>query len=187
MRLRGWWMSGVVAMMVCPAFAADGAPKGWFLAGSAPQFYRVGVDEEHHAFIFSKPDAVPAKFGTLMQTIRADNYVGKRVRLRAAVKCEGLTEWAALWMRIDRNAVPIVMDNMDKRPIQGSREWHDYEIVEDVPTDATEIAFGAFLHAQGKIWIDHMTLEVVGKDVPVTAEQRPSTLPSAPVNLDFRE
>jgi len=32
---------------------------------------------------------------------KADDYRNKRMRLSAAVKSEGIEDWAGLWMRID--------------------------------------------------------------------------------------
>jgi hypothetical protein len=41
-------------------------------------------------------------------------------------------------------------------------------VVLDVPDAATGIAFGALLSGDGTLWVDDLTFEVVGKDIPTT-------------------
>ena len=48
---------------------------------------------------------------------------------------------------------------------------------------ATAIAFGILLHGNGAEWIDDMTFDVVGVDVPVTTPVM--RIPNAPNKLDF--
>lgn len=110
-----------------------------------------------------------AGFGTLMQSFQAGEYQGKRVRLRAFTKSEGIEDWAGLWMRVDKDMGRIVaFDNMEDRPIKGTTSWHRYDLVLDVPSDADDIAFGVLLAGTGKIWLNDVEFEVVGSDVPTT-------------------
>ncbi len=79
-------------------------------------------------------DDDPRSFGNLMQTIRADDYRGKRVRLRAAARAEGGP--AALWLRVDRKGgVMGFFDNMGERVIR-SGEWQRYDIVGQIEAKA---------------------------------------------------
>jgi len=77
------------------------APAGWLLAGSKPANYDTGVDRaamnngQPSAFLRSTV-ANGGGFGTLMQSINAGDYVGKRVRLRAWVKSQDVVEWAGV-------------------------------------------------------------------------------------------
>ncbi len=84
----------IAALIVIVVFAAayltaqsdSNIPKGWFAAGSNPAEFTMGTDNTvfqsctSSAFIKSKS---PKKnqFGTLMQSISAENYIGKRLRL----------------------------------------------------------------------------------------------------------
>jgi hypothetical protein len=78
---------------------ASHVPKGWFMAGSKPANYDAGVDQaavnngQPSAFLRSKVLNTEG-FGTLMQSISATDYVGKRVRLRAWVKSQDVSDWA---------------------------------------------------------------------------------------------
>jgi hypothetical protein len=61
-------------------------PKGWFAAGSNPSEYEMGIDNSNLengqacAFIKSKSPK-ENEFGTLMQTISAENYLGKKIKV----------------------------------------------------------------------------------------------------------
>jgi len=98
-------------------------------------------------------------------------------------------------MRVDRGANSIAFDNMQNRPIKGSTTWTPYDVVLDVPPGATGIAFGTLVSGAGEVWLDQLSLEVVGPEVHTT-DLKPSmsnppatrpSLPLAPVNLNFRQ
>lgn len=113
-------------------------------------------------------------FGNLMQVVDAVPYRGKRIRFRAAVRSnvEGEGNQAMLWTRVDRpeqkdkTAVGF-FDNMSDRPIK-TNDWRHYDIVGDIHDDAVTINVGLVLVGSGKAWIDDVSLEIVGTDVPVT-------------------
>lgn len=167
-------------------------PTGWLRAGTAPNDYHMGIDrEESHGgassgYVMAKVEQSKG-FGTLMQAFKADNYVGKRIRLSAYVKVEDVGVWAGLWMRVDGpTGASMAFDNMQDRPIQGTADWQPYEIVLDVPEGSVNIAFGFLLAGPGTVWADDFDLEVVGADVPVTdMRKKMKPLPDEPVNLGF--
>ena len=159
------------------------------VAGSAPSDYEFGTDASNatsgrrSAYILALPLASASGFGTLMQTIVADDYRGARWRLTASLRTEDATR-AQLWMRVDgADRKVLAFDNMDARPLIGTRPWAPYEIVLDVPADAVSISFGFVLAQHGKVWADGFRLEKVPLSVPITA--RAATPPRAPVNTDF--
>jgi hypothetical protein len=164
-------------------------PEGWLLAGSNPRDYETGLDpqEIYHgfpsAYLKSKQSAMEG-FGTLMQKFSAGHYAGKRVRLRASVKAEEVSDWAGLWMRVDKGSTVASFDNMMDRPIKGTTTWQTYEVILDVPQDATGIAFGILLNKSGSVWLNSVKFESVGLDVPTTAKA-PAGLPEGPANLNF--
>lgn len=90
----------------------------------------------------------------------------------------------------------LAFDNMANRAIRGDNDWSRYEIVLDVPTVPLQIAYGAILGGQGRVWVDDLTLEVVGADVATTDMHQPAVpfkpgvppdLPKQPVNAGFEE
>lgn len=167
-------------------FAAEttgSPPKGWFVAGSAPQQYVFGTEkcaDGKCAFIKAKTET-PTGFGTLMQLIAADKYIGKRLRLSATLRTAGANR-AQLWMRMDgADSKMLGFYNMDDRPVIGTTDWKRYSLVLDVPEETKAIAFGMFLNGKGQVWAEDFKLEPVGKDVPVSSTQ----LPKTPLNLNF--
>jgi hypothetical protein len=114
-----------------------------------------------------------------MQDFRADQYRGKRVRLSASVKTEDVQQWAGLWMRVDKvsGGEPLAFDNMQDRPIQGTVEWHNYDVVLDVRQEATGIFFGVLLTGSGKVWLNGLQFEAVGQDVPTTGRRNSGSAP----------
>ena len=167
------------------------APDGWHLAGSNPTNYRAGVDRSDvhdglpSAYLASLADG--KGFGTLMQSIDATNYAGRRVRLRGWVKSQDVSDWAGLWMRVDKDHKTLAFDNMQNRAIKGVQPWNIYDIVLDVPADATSLNFGILLTGSGEVWLNDLTLEIIGTDTPTTGATLHSTLPQNPINLGFSE
>jgi hypothetical protein len=165
------------------------APEGWFLAGSNPGNYETGLDPQasYHglpsAYLKAKQSAMEG-FGTLMQEFSAYHYAGKRVRLSASVKADEVGGWAGMWMRVDKGSTAVGFDNMMERPIKGTTTWQNYEVILDVPQDATGIAFGILLNKSGSVWLNSVKFESVGLDVPTTAKA-PARLPEGPANLKF--
>lgn len=205
MILRGWdsrnglirALSFGLCLVLAGALNAQGplrteqAPTGWFLVGNNPANYRTGVDRaEMHgglpsAFLVSLANG--NGFGTLMQSINAANYAGKRVRLRGWVKSQDVSEWAGLWMRVDRGQETVAFDNMQERGIKGARPWSTYDVVLDVPADATSISFGILLTGLGEVWLNGLSLEATDTGTPTTGTNPRKPLPRRPLNLDFNE
>jgi hypothetical protein len=166
-------------------------PKGWYFAGAAPDDYEMGVDPS--LLRDGKPCAVirtrvekPSGFGTLMQTFKADDYVGRRVCLSGWVKTDRANR-CTLWMRVDgeKNRT-AAFDNMHDRPIQGTTDWQKYEVVLDVPELSIHIAFGMMLDGPGVAWLNKVKLKKVSKKVPTTGQHSGTRL-KKPYNLSFEE
>jgi hypothetical protein len=79
----------------------------------------------------------------LMQSVRAERYIGKKVRLSGLVKSQEVVSWAGLWMRVDKGKDMVVFDNMQDRPIKGTTDWQRYDMVLDVPPDSTGILWNS--------------------------------------------
>ncbi len=169
------------------------APEGWFAAGNKPSEYDMGTDNSIYqngtssAFIKSKSPG-SNEFGTLMQTISAENYVNKRMRLSGYIKSDNVKGWCGMWMRIDgSNHEQLGFDNMGNRPVKGTTDWNQYEIVLDIPSGSETINYGVLLGGDGEIWFDNLKLEEVDKNVPVTSVKMRMNLSSEPVNMDFEK
>jgi len=172
---------------------AQGKIEGWFLAGSNPKCYIIGLDKsiyktgESSAFLASKCDSING-FGTLMQTCSANEYLGKRVKMTGWIKSKDVVNWVGMWMRVDSKESNKVLsfDNMQDRPIKGTNDWTKCEIVLDVPDDSGSLNFGVLLDGTGKVWFDDITFEIVDKQTTMqTGQAGGNYINKKPTNLDF--
>ncbi len=168
--------------------------KSWIKAGSRPDEYEIGTDDstvyngKRSAYIKSIVEQTGG-FGTLMQSFKADAYRDKRVRFAATVKTTDISGWAGLWMRVDgpKRNESLAFDNMNDRQIKGTTDWQTYEVVLDVPTEATSISFGILVHGNGQAWLSDVRVEEVDQAVLVTASGKVNWREDKPSNLDFSE
>jgi RNA polymerase sigma factor (sigma-70 family) len=169
------------------------APAGWHKNGQNPQAYDVGVDAQNawggmpSAYVRSKSASGTDGFGGMMQTLSAEAYHGKRVRLTGWVKTEDANDAGGhLWMRVDGQNRMLQFDNMDGRAPKGTTDWQEYSVVLDVPAEATTLNYGFFIGGSGKMWVNGMTIDPVSPEVPTTElKPRKNALPQTPVNLGF--
>ena len=166
-------VAGCIALLSAQG-ALGQTPEKWVFSGAAPEDYQMGGNptvahgSEGGGYIRSKV-AAPKDFATLMTSMAAGSYVAKRVRMSGFVRTEGVTGQVLLWLRVDGpNDQILAFDNMGKRPITGTTEWKRHDIVLDVPAEGTRLAYGIVLAGAGQAWVDGLTLEVAGPDVPVT-------------------
>lgn len=173
-------------------------PKGWFKAGSDPDKYEMSIDKgagqdgKNAASIKSTDNNIKG-FGTLMQNCSPTKFAGKRVRMTGLLKSKDIQSYAGFWLRVDAadSKQPLSFDNMFDRLIKGTTEWKKYEIVLDVPPNASNIAYGVLLNGTGQVWFDSMNFEIVDNSVPLTGkpieQMKKQSIPDVPENLDFEE
>lgn len=158
----------------------------WVAAGESPKDYSIGLDIKHTVsgkgakFIRSRSGNANT-WGTLMQQISAERYRGQRVRFMAKVKTEKVNDWAGLWMRVDEpNHFNVAFYNSQNKPIKGTTDWQVRSVVLDVSKDASVLSFGVIDSGAGEVWLDDMSLEIVGPEVPVDIQVNHSALPDQP-------
>ena len=175
-----------------------GYPRDW---GGGGDGYELGVDSMvfHSGTMSGRIRSVSQPgaqgFGTLTQGIRSDRFQGVLVRYSGYLKTADVRGWAGLWMRVDSiTGESLAFDNMATpvdRSIAGSTGWTQYEIVLEVPPEASEIWFGFLLSGTGTVWGDDLSLETLNttsgtaapeaaavKPVPVTASRLTSLVRS---------
>ena len=198
-------VTGAVSSFAGPSSSAirNQNPLGWaarFSVDSAG--YNVGIDSmvvhggSRSAYIQFR-GFEPQGWATVMQTFRADEYRGKRVRLSAFVKTDNVESGALLWMRVEGpDDSVLALDNMGDRPIRGTTDWRPYDVVLEIPKRAQAIAIGLILdRGSGRVWVDDVTVSLVGTDVAPTAPLGPARargrgspvtpMGDRPLNLDF--
>ncbi len=179
------------------AALAQPTGEGWYPAGSKPNDYKMGVSTEvrHNdkpsAYIKSKHADVSNGFGTYMQTAKADDYLGKSVRMSAWIQSKDINGagWAGMWFRVDGDSAKKMLsfDNMGDRPIKGTTKWTKYETVLDVPAGAKDMAFGVLLYGGGEVYFTDVNFEILGPANGKTGMTGMSGLPAKPKNLDFEK
>lgn len=189
-------LNRVLPIFISMVFLSFELPTGWFKSGSLPKSYDMGIDigageDGKNAATIKSIDKAIDGFGTLMQTCRPDKFVGKRVKLIASIKTASAVDGAYLWFRVDQCKAeePLSFDNMYDRPISGTTDWHRYEIVLDVPNNASLLAYGVMLQSTGQVWFDNITFEIVDDTIPTTGSinGKKSPMKTEPVNLDFEK
>jgi tetratricopeptide (TPR) repeat protein len=173
----------VATFLCCPAGAlAQPAPKHLDFEedniGRVPEGWRVtshgytarvkrgkAKNGRRYVRLSSKDGAKRSRFGKLVQSLDADQYQGRVVRFRAAVRAKVYGEnTARLRLRVYRpDKRKGFFDKMADRPIT-SDKWAYYEIVGDVAEDAERIEFGLMLNKEGHACLDDVTIEVLGSD-----------------------
>lgn len=136
--------------------------------------------------------AVPQQNAMLQQSIKADAYVGKRMRLTGYVKTADKNLGTAhMFIRVDGEGFAHTSDYMWERPIPANSEWTKYALVVDVPKNAIGITFGLALEGGGQAWVDDVTLEQVGNEVATTGRPggmvAPEPVPTAKQKFDMVE
>ena len=170
-------------------------PAGWFVAGDRPADYEMALDADvrdggRPSARLRATVANAIGFGTLMQQVAAPAYGSQRMRLAGDLRVQGVTGWAALWMRVDGPCGHMLaFDNAQERSARGTADWQPQAVVLDVPAGAEGVAFRALLAGGGTAWVSHLRFEPVPDSVPVTAATRVDAFvarpcgPDAPVNL----
>lgn len=131
--------------------------------GALPQ-YESGVDTRglqgiSSAFLRSTVAGAQA-FATLRQTIKADDYRGKRLRFSGDVKVEQVEQQAGLYIRTNRRDERLRPENV----AQGTHDWMRYEAIVPVAENAPFIRFGLVLYGKGQIWLANAQMEVIEED-----------------------
>lgn len=130
--------------------------------------------------------AEPHGSAMLAQSIRADAFRGKRIRLSGFLKTIGVNEGTAvLFMRVDGDGVVQTSDYMQNRPLMLTTDWGKQDIVLEVPENAIGITYGFLLGGSGQAWLDEVAIDVVGDDVATTGHL--GGLYPTQANIDSRE
>jgi hypothetical protein len=171
-------LSGLAIVIITTLFSISlQAQDAWIKRGSDSLKYEMmnhGSEYNNKKVFTIRSVAADIKgFGTYMQKMPATNYIGKRIKMTGYMRTDELNDWAGFWMRVDQGTPPKILafDNMQERSIQGTSEWNKYDIVLDVPANATAISYGAIVNGTGQVWFTHPEFEVVDQATPVTGNK----------------
>jgi hypothetical protein len=180
-------------VLVSFTFVSDQRIKGWFLAGSTPEYYKIGLEDNPEkgskvAYLRSTRNKINNGFGTIMQNFEPIDFLGKKVKLTGSIKSSNVEDWSGMWMRVDgnkgRKKEVLAFDNMQDRPIKGNTNWTDYEIILEVPDNATGISYGVLINGAGEVLIHHFNFEILNDSAESTGNMMKL---KKPTNTNFDE
>ncbi|MBJ6760919.1 AraC family transcriptional regulator [Myxococcaceae bacterium JPH2] len=167
-------------------------PVGWYVTESAPQHYEASVEtsnpcEGARSAVLRSRTRDANGYGTFMQAFGAQDFRGKRLRFSANMRVSDLQGWAGLWMRVEGAdpRLPLAFDNMQSRALVGTTRCKRFDVVLDVPQEATTVMAGLIMSGTGEAWLDGVRFDTVDASVPVTdlLASRP-VLPPAPKGME---
>jgi erythromycin esterase len=166
----------------------SGVPHAW--QGSAPPGYEVGLTPDRHggqnALVIAGVGAGLSAYSfAVSQSIRADDFRTKRIRLSTWVKHDSIDGDAVLWLRVDGPTGVQATHDIGARPAASGAEWTELSLTLDVLPSAVAVTFGTILRGRGRLVVDDFKLETVGADRPVSTPARTWTSDSAAVAVEF--
>ncbi len=139
--------------------------RDWSVTGTRPDAYEVGCDhlfsDDCAPILRTKMFAAePFGMASITHTESAVAWRGQRVEFVANLKAGRIDGWAGVWMRIDDAEGKVLsFDNMQNRPVQGTKGFEFYRVVLDVPPEAAHVTYGVFLHGPGALFIHEVKFE----------------------------
>lgn len=182
----------ILSARIEAARAEDVVPEGWTRSGRSPRHYRVGLDRQQSAaWIETRPEAVALvtedDFCTLMQSVDAAGFRGKRLRLASALKAESVEGGVTLWFRIDGPLGSLRFENLERYatggPLTGNTDWTERQIVLDVPEEATTLNYGFYVKGRGRGLARAFDLDEVDAGYPLNTPDTSAL--KVPTNLNF--
>ena len=147
--------------------AVDGTGAvGWaFIQLGVNSGYRQSVNDHPpsgaHSVLISRPGPVRMPgYATLVQTIDAQMFRGRRVRLRAQLRVETEDAAAAAHPFISAENAAGFIDAFESA--DAARSGASATAVEvTVPTDASVLTYGVGVSGDARVWLDGVTVDVV--------------------------
>ncbi len=124
---------------------------------------------DRNAELLESTSAQPQRFGTLFyddqKSLVESNRLGRRVRYTVPLRTEN-AQGAGIWFVVF-SGERVVGFGRTSRPINGTTKWNKYDVILDLPQDATRLVYGLSMNGTGKIWSDGMDITAIG-DIPQT-------------------
>jgi len=147
--------------------------NGWQL--TAPITDKFEASPDTNVTFRGKPSArlqsevMRADLASLVQTIDADQYRGKRIRYSTFAKTKRVEGWTGAWIRIDSPHSEFRgYEDTHNVNLQGDRDWTALSLVVDVPDDARSIELGLSQEGSGTTWFGPVSVETVDNNVRTT-------------------
>jgi RNA polymerase sigma factor (sigma-70 family) len=98
--------------------------------------------------------------------------MGKRISITGWLKTTNVNNWAAAYMCIYIKGKGFSrFDGMYNRPLSGTTDWRQIELVTDVPNEPCLLFVGPDLYGSGEMWGDDFQIALADPDEPVTDDR----------------
>lgn len=123
-----------------------------------------------------------------MQSVDAEPFTGKRIRLAGELRTKqagtGATIWSGSTTQRVRFCLIISNCSVGKAgPLVGTQGWSERSVVFDIPDEALSLHYGFFLKGAGKCWSRSFSLNEVNGGAPISIRKGPVL--HLPTNRDF--
>ncbi|MCX6155592.1 MAG: S41 family peptidase [Candidatus Kapabacteria bacterium] len=149
------------------------APPGWLIPPDAVnRKYEFKITEEKPAQgkycleLSHNGENSDTIYGSVFQSIEANQYRGKRIRFKAQVRAEISSSRGSAHLFVRerfKDRTSGFYEMMEDNPIVIG-EWKSYEILGEIDSKADIINFGLILKGSGKAWIDDCSFEIIQSD-----------------------
>ena len=100
---------------------------------------------------------------------RGSPLLGQRIRVTGWLKTSDAQDWASAFVIIlGKNNLHLAYDDMSDRPIRGTTDWQQVELVTDLPNEPCTVYFGPDLYGPGELWGDDFQIAIAPRDTPIT-------------------
>ena len=157
-----------------PSRAQDaGLAAGWYVSGKGAAGYEVrslepgrcGKRSARVASTTGRPGPL-----ALLQSFRAQDYRGERLRYSATVDTQGVTGWAGLLFRADApGRRTVAFDDMRSRPLRGTNACARVSVVVDVPREAELLTLGLVVEGGGVVELSDVSFDRTDPTMPLTS------------------
>jgi len=100
-------------------------------------------------------------FGTFTNSLDPKIFRGKKVEISGWMKLKEVEGAVGLWLRSDAEKRVATFYNMNDQKINGTRDWKRYSFEIEIPSEVTNINFGALLSGGGTMWVDDLDVKIV--------------------------
>jgi len=97
---------------------------------------------------------------------------GKRIRASGWLKTKDVEVMAgASLIILNADGHVFASDPMTDRPLLGTADWTEIEIITDVPSEPCTIYFGPALYGPGELWADDFQISITPTNKPITDDR----------------
>jgi len=111
---------------------------------------------------------------TIYEVTNGSPFMGKHIRITSWLKTSDVQRWAGTGMAIvvqGKGKGMYILDFMDDRPIRGTMDWQQIEMITDVPDEPCTIYMGPDLYGPGELWSDDFQIALALSSAPITDDR----------------